>query len=408
MAPQVAPQAAPEAAPEAPVPAVQSTVEHTTPAPIPAEATTSAESTGQLSVIASSPSPSSSLTPDPPFSAAVNAPQPQASVADTSTTALSTALTTTEAASTTPSAAEASTTAVDTPAATTPPPQVVPAPAAQSEVSGPDEAIDASVTTAISATPSNSEGSGPTAVAPVGGAKSTGNAIVSSPGEDNGTSGGNGSTLALAGGIVGGVALLSLIAFLIWFWRRRVAKKKRDTLLTPLDPDPSFGRAIRNEKAPYGSTGPTPHSAKFQAAVGVQYDRLRGRFGNLARSTSLRSNSSSNGPSVNMNRGNSQFMDSAPMMIGHQRNGSTFQPTAQIDGEPTLKEKLTDMWTRMVGSGNQNLAGDDRNDIFAARGITGGTGQRTRPTSNKPDFLTLLNMGKNRNINILIVTKRKL
>lgn len=237
-------------------------------------------------------------------------------------------------------------------------------------------------------------------MAGAGGAESTGNTVTEAAGSGSHRSNGNGSTVAVAGGVVGGVALVSLIAFLIWFWRRRSAKRHRDTLLTPLSADPSFGRDIRNEKTPYlihrDSIGPTPRSTKVKAALRAQYGRVRGRFDTLARSTSVRSNGShSSGPSVDMNRGNSQFMDSSPIST-HQRSGSSALSSARDDSEPTMKERIMEMWTRFIGSGKQNMAGDDRNDIFAARGITGAMSEKPMPSarrpSNKPDFLTLLNM----------------
>lgn len=65
----------------------------------------------------------------------------------------------------------------------------------------------------------------------------------------------------------------------------------------------------------------------------------------------------------------------------------------------TIKERIMEMWTRFKKSGKQDLAGDEKNDIFAARGIAGGAKARSspnsRPLTNKPDFLTLLNMDDN-------------
>ncbi|KAJ4388172.1 hypothetical protein N0V93_008779 [Gnomoniopsis smithogilvyi] len=220
-------------------------------------------------------------------------------------------------------------------------------------------------------------------------------------GSKNGSNG-NGSTIAVAGGVIGGVALISLIAFFIWFWRRRLSKKRRDTLLTPLSADPSFGRDVRGEKGPYlihrDSIGPTPRATKVKAALRAQYGRVRGRFDNIARSASVRSASShASGRSVDMNRGNSQFMDASPVNT-HSRNNSSAL-SARDDGDMSIKERIMEMWARFKGSGKQEIAGDEKNDIFAARGISAGAKGRSspssRPLANKPDFLTLLNMDDN-------------
>lgn len=353
MAPQVAP-----------APAIQNTVEQTIPPPV--AATTSA-SIGQFSIIASS---SSSSTPQPEFSAAAAAPQPQASVTDTTTAALS---------STTPL-----TTASVVAATTTQ--------AAQSEVLGSDTATPFTTIGLASSTSAAT-------------AQSTSGTVVTSTsaGSDNSGSNGNGSTIAVAGGVIGGVAFVSLLAFFLWFWKRRLSKKRRDTLLTPLSADPSFGRDVRGEARPYlihrDSIGPTPRSTKVKAALRAQYGRVRGRFDTMARSASVRSNSShTTARSVDLNRGNSQFMDASPI-IGHERKNSSAL-SARDDSDMSIKERILEIWARFMGSGKPESAGDnEKNDIFAARGISGGMKERSspssRPLANKPDFLTLLNMDDN-------------
>ncbi|CAN8105018.1 unnamed protein product [Discula destructiva] len=206
--------------------------------------------------------------------------------------------------------------------------------------------------------------------------------------------------MAVAGAIIGGVALVSIVAFFIWFWRRRQAKKQRDTLLTPLSADPSFGRGVRNEEPAYSinrdSIGPTPRPTKFKAAFRAQYARVGGRFGFLAGNTGARSDASiSTAPSVDMNQGNSNFIETLPI-IGRGRKHSSVRSVRE-DRDMSFKERVMQMWSRVFGSGKQDLAGDDeKNDIFAARGITGSMRERERARSrrltNKPDFLTLLNM----------------
>lgn len=205
---------------------------------------------------------------------------------------------------------------------------------------------------------------------------------------------GSGSTIAVAGGVVGGVAVISLVAFLIWFWRRRMLRKRRSTLLTPLSADPGFGR---DRQGGYlierDSIGPTPRSTKVKVALRAQYSRVRGR---IARSGSVRSISSTNsGRSVDMNRGNSQFMDVSPV-VDRGRKNSSAAPLG--DGaNPSFKDRITAVLVKLKGPQMRDPGwNENKNDIFAARGLGGSMKEkdnpRTRPVTNKPDFLTLLNM----------------
>jgi hypothetical protein len=205
------------------------------------------------------------------------------------------------------------------------------------------------------------------------------------------TRSGSSSTIAVAGGVVGGVAVISLVAFLIWFWRRRVLRKRRSTLLTPLSADPGFGR---DRQGGYmierDSIGPTPRSTKVKATIRAQYSRVRGR---IARSGSVRSISSTNsGRSVDMNRGNSQFMDSSPVANRGNKNSA--------EEELSFKDRVAAIWGKVKGPKMRDPGwNENKNDIFAARGLGGSMREkenpRTRPVTNKPDFLTLLNMDDN-------------
>lgn len=352
-------------------PAVQlTTAQLTPPPPPPAVATSSVVSVDQFSTIAS--------TPEAVSPAAV-APQPQASVADNSIAALpSTALNTPLAATTASASASASAS------------QVAPTPA-QSEVLQTDTSAAAPFTTIGLASGSGAAAAGTQTAA-------SAQTVLAVPSTSSGSNG-NSSTIAVAGGVIGGVAVISLVAFFIWFWRRRILKKRRSTLLTPLSADPSFGTGPRAEKPGYfirrDSIGPTPRSTKIKAALRAQYGRVRGRLDTLTRSASVRSTvSHSTVRSVDMNRGNSQFMDTSPI-IGHERKNSSAL-SARADNDMSIKERIIEMWARFTGGRSQD-PGDDKNDIFAARGISGGMKEKTvtpssRRLTNKPDFLTLLNM----------------
>ncbi|EAQ92184.1 hypothetical protein CHGG_00419 [Chaetomium globosum CBS 148.51] len=173
------------------------------------------------------------------------------------------------------------------------------------------------------------------------------------------------STVAVAGGVIGGVVAISVLAFFIWWWRRRAQRKRRSTLLTPLDVVPSYDR---DEKGGYvisrGSIGPTPVAVKVKAALGHNYKKIRGHIRNRT------------APSVNLDRGTSQFMDPA---MRHSRSSSGI-----IGAEPTTTDRLKDWWSGLGKKFNR------RNS--SAQEKPPGVTQEKKVSSSQPDFLTLLNM----------------
>ncbi|KAK4194385.1 hypothetical protein QBC40DRAFT_344176 [Triangularia verruculosa] len=202
------------------------------------------------------------------------------------------------------------------------------------------------------------------------------------------------STLAVAGGVIGGVVALSIIAFLVWWWRRRLFKKRRSTLLTPLDAT-SFDR---NEKGgPYiiqrGSIGPTPVSEKVKAALGMNFKKIRAHVRNKT------GGGSSSVQSVDLDRGTSQFIDASN--VAHSRNGSAGVNTRGGEA-PTTKDKFIDFFSRMkpgiVGFKSKDRR-DPASDNLAAMGTYSekyntNTNTNTNPptAAAQADFLTLLTM----------------
>ncbi|XXH01100.1 hypothetical protein Hte_007451 [Hypoxylon texense] len=194
-------------------------------------------------------------------------------------------------------------------------------------------------------------------------------------------------TIAIAVGVIGGVVIITLIAFVLWLWRKRKMRERRSTLLTPLTPDATFRG---DEKGPYlisrTSVGPTPFTEKFWAIAGTKYRRLRGRVNDYV------ARSSSPTPSVNLNRGNSQF---GPPDMMHSRNNSS---TGAAAGEvSTSKGRFVDWWGRLAEDGNFNwrLRHESKvnpvtNDSMAVPQSTGESNGPKR--GSQPDFLTLLNM----------------
>ncbi|KAK4228177.1 hypothetical protein QBC38DRAFT_362633 [Podospora fimiseda] len=153
------------------------------------------------------------------------------------------------------------------------------------------------------------------------------------------------STLAVAGGVIGGVVAISIIAFLIWWWRRQRLRRRRETFLTPLNMANPFndeksggggGVMTMNEKGGYvidrGSIGPTPVTTRFKTALGVNFSKIKGHLRNKDSTT----------PSVNLNRGTSQFIDSASNASVHSRSNSSFDRA-----DPTTKDRFVDWFSRV-------------------------------------------------------------
>ncbi|KAK4184457.1 hypothetical protein QBC35DRAFT_53233 [Podospora australis] len=197
------------------------------------------------------------------------------------------------------------------------------------------------------------------------------------------------STLAVAGGVIGGVVAISIFAFLFWWWRRRTFQKRRSTLLTPLDA-PSFDK---DEKGGYiikrGSIGPTPVSEKVKAALGMNLRKIRGHLRNKTGGTSA--------PSVNMNRGTSQFIDAAST---HSRANSGYNDNNNNNnnqGQITTKDRFVDWWSRLTADINFNWRLRNKStgpDTLTA--MSNNVPER-KPGSvgSQPDFLTLLGMDDN-------------
>ncbi|KAK4240760.1 hypothetical protein C8A03DRAFT_31150 [Achaetomium macrosporum] len=172
------------------------------------------------------------------------------------------------------------------------------------------------------------------------------------------------STVAVAGGVIGGVVAISVLAFLIWWWRRRLQRKRRSTLLTPLDVGSSSGR---DEMGDYvisrGSIGPTPVTEKVKAALGQNFKKIRGHIRNKTV------------PSVNLDRGPSQFID--PASARGRGNSGTM----------TSKDRLKGWWSELAGS----IKLGRRNKTTGAGNSTA-IQEKKAASSSQPDFLTLLNM----------------
>ncbi|TDZ21701.1 hypothetical protein Cob_v005426 [Colletotrichum orbiculare MAFF 240422] len=191
--------------------------------------------------------------------------------------------------------------------------------------------------------------------------------------------GGVANPVVIASSVVGAVAIVGLVGFLLWFWRKRWLRKRRSTLLTPLSIDPSFRQGEKPYVFDRESLGPTPRYAKLKAALGYIFKRFRGQVGGLI---SRNRDSTSTG-----NR--SQFRN----ISQHSRNNSSLSCNASPHDLVTTKDRLKDWWERLTADMKFNwlLRGDGSNDqdqSASARNIN----ERKAPTDGQPDFLTLLGM----------------
>ncbi|KAM0427206.1 hypothetical protein ACHAPT_007634 [Fusarium lateritium] len=142
------------------------------------------------------------------------------------------------------------------------------------------------------------------------------------------------TTPVVVGSVVGSVMGLSMLVFLFWFLRRRATRRRRSTLLTPLGIPPGAPGGMGSEKYEIDnhSLGPTPRSTKLAAAVTVNAKKFGRR---LRLSTS--------GSGVNMNRGNSQFLDSNP---SHSRSASMGPYPSSRGGSSS--EGHQGWWSRLI------------------------------------------------------------
>jgi hypothetical protein len=165
----------------------------------------------------------------------------------------------------------------------------------------------------------------------------------------------------------------------------------RESLLTPL----TTGRRSEyyDDKA---SVGPSSRSKKWRAGVGYQTDKVKtvmagmgaGLAGIGASLKSKVAGERSDTPSVNLNRGNSQFLDGP--IPQHSRNNSVLSNNA---GTVSAKDRLMEWWER-VGESNifkwrLRKSKEPADPFAAARGLT----EKQANMGNAPDFSQLLGMG---------------
>ncbi|KAL2163707.1 hypothetical protein VTH06DRAFT_5765 [Thermothelomyces fergusii] len=177
------------------------------------------------------------------------------------------------------------------------------------------------------------------------------------------------STVAVVGGVIGGVVAISVLAFFVWWVRRRAKRKRRSTLVTPLNVVPPVGRDEKRGggyEISRGSIGPTPMAVKVKASLGYNLKRIRDYFKNRT------------APSVNLDRGTSQFIDPSTTQSRTRSRVTAAGRTA----ESRLKDD--DGWASLSKTFNRR-----ENDI---RGESEGVPQTNKASRSQPDFLTLFSM----------------
>ncbi|PMD42542.1 hypothetical protein L207DRAFT_581200 [Hyaloscypha variabilis F] len=205
------------------------------------------------------------------------------------------------------------------------------------------------------------------------------------------SSGSKSAAVPVVGGVVGAMGLIALLSLLFWAFRRR-RKMGRESLLTPL----TTGRRSEyyDEKA---SVRPSNRSKKWRAGVGYQADKVKtvvagieaGLAGIGASLKSKVAGDRSDTPSVNLNRGNSQFLDGP--IPQHSRNNSVLSNNAVT---VSVKDRLAEWWERISESISftwrlRRGSKEPADPFAAARGIT----EKQAKMAGTPDFSQLLGMG---------------
>jgi hypothetical protein len=195
----------------------------------------------------------------------------------------------------------------------------------------------------------------------------------------------------VVGGVIGGIALVGIVGFLVWLFRRR-RRYNRDSMLTPL----GTGREKTFYEIDNGSVGPTKLSTRLGARVGYQTGKIRDAAAGLGAAiagfgATLKSKvvgDRSETPSINLNRGNSQFLDGP--IPQHSRNNSVLSNNT---GQITFKERFNDWWEQFAENviSKWRLRREEKEpaDPFAAaRGMT----EKQAELNEAPNFSQLLDM----------------
>jgi hypothetical protein len=185
----------------------------------------------------------------------------------------------------------------------------------------------------------------------------------------------------IIGGVLGGIGFLALIALLIWFLRRR-QRAKRDSLLTPL----TTGTREKFYEIDADSVGPTSRGRKIRAQFGGAVASLGAGVAGVGAAFKSHSNAKNDRPTVNLNRGNSQFLD-GPIPTHSRNNSAASAHSLHL----AAKDRVEDYWGGVAAKVRRTLhiKPKEEPDQFAiARGMSEQQAQLNTPQ----DFSRLLDM----------------
>lgn len=187
----------------------------------------------------------------------------------------------------------------------------------------------------------------------------------------------------VVGGVLGSISLIAVVAVLFWFLRKRKRDHRRSSLLTPL----TTGSGSRSEFDESDHVAPTKLYKTWRTNVSSPRARFKTlKDGILGIGAAVRSRvvgDRSDTPSVNLNRGNSQFLDGP--IPQHSRNNSVLSNGSE---KPTVKERLGEFWERLTDKIKLGKNNEPADPFAAARGLSEKQANLNRP----PDFSQLLGM----------------
>jgi hypothetical protein len=184
----------------------------------------------------------------------------------------------------------------------------------------------------------------------------------------------------MVGTVLGSVALVGILGALLWFFRRR-RRNRRESYLTPLTTnDEKTFYEIDNGSVASNGNRKLQSRYRPQSTVARLKDAVL-EFGASFKSKVLPRSST---PNVNLDRGNSQFLDGR--IPQHSRSNSTQSQLPRL----TTKDRFNDWWDRFTDnlSFNRRLRNEPQDPFAAARNIN----DQARSATSVPDFSQLLNM----------------
>lgn len=191
---------------------------------------------------------------------------------------------------------------------------------------------------------------------------------------------------------MGSVAFVGFVALIFWFFKRR-RRYQRNSLLTPL-----HGERGSFNDGDHGSISDEKPMSRFGTKVGYQTDRLKDFSSGIAAGVvgfgaSMRSKVTRNQrdtPSVDLNRGNSQFFDGP--IPQHSRNNSVMSNVHSQ--HTTVKDRFNDWWERCVEIVGFNWTLQRNKRLSDPFTMAGGLSEKQSGSNGAPDFAQFPHMNQ--------------